>query len=294
MVEKKEVKVGEKDKATEKTKAAGRARIAEKPVVKTKKKTTSEEWVAGGAKKKASSFKKVPKFWQITLRLLAFVAWVAVVLLAAQYLVAMLLNLALPTETLLKPITNMIYGAVVYLLAFLVIVFVPWKLIKMKTTRDELGVRGLPTWTDILLAPVGLIVAMLLGGIILMIIKCIFPAINLEQEQELGFNNLFGKAELIEGFIALVVVAPIAEELIFRGWLYGKMRARAPMWPALILCSLLFGFMHGQVNVGVVTFAMSVVMCLIRELTGTIWSGVLLHMIKNGVAFYLLYVLGVA
>ena len=119
MVEKKEVKVSEKDKATEKTKAAGRARIAEKPVVKTKKKTASEEWVAGGAKKKASSFKKLPKFWQITLRLLAFVAWVAVVLLAAQYLVAMLLNLALPTETLLKPITNMIYGAVVYLLAFL-------------------------------------------------------------------------------------------------------------------------------------------------------------------------------
>ena len=45
-------------------------------------------------------------------------------------------------------------------------------------------------------------------------------------------------------------------------------------------------------NVGVTVFVMSVVMCLVREKwTQTIWSGIVIHMIKNGIAFFLLYVL---
>ena len=128
------------------------------------------------------------------------------------------------------------------------------------------------------------------AGILMLIMKWLIPGINLEQEQDVGFNNLIGRAEMIEGFIALVIIAPIAEELIFRGWLYGKLRARMTAVSAIIICSVLFGILHGQWNVGITVFAMSVVMCLIRELTGTIWSGILVHMLKNGIAFYLLYV----
>ena len=39
-------------------------------------------------------------------------------------------------------------------------------------------------------------------------------------------------------------------------------------------------------------FALSVALCVLREITGTIYAGILTHMIKNGVAFYLLYVMG--
>ena len=176
-------------------------------------------------------------------------------------------------EILAKPISNLIFSAVTYVVAVAVIIFVPWKLIKLKTTRDELGLRGLPTWTDILMAPLGLIVTMFGAGILMLIMKWLIPGINLEQEQDVGFNNLIGR-----------------EELIFRGWLYGKLRARMTAASAIIICSALFGILHGQWNVGITVFAMSVAMCLIRELTGTIWSGILVHMLKNGIAFYLLYV----
>ena len=37
-------------------------------------------------------------------------------------------------------------------------------------------------------------------------------------------------------------------------------------------------------------FAMSIVMCAVRELTGTIWGGILIHILKNGIAFYFLFV----
>ena len=99
----------------------------------------------------------------------------------------------------------------------------------------------------------------------------------------------------------LVVVAPIAEELIFRGWLYGKLRLllssklsnNASMILSIILVSVLFGMVHMQWNVGVNVFALSVVLCGLREITGTIYAGILAHMLKNGIAFYLLYILGI-
>ena len=102
-------------------------------------------------------------------------------------------------------------------------------------------------------------------------------------------------------FLTLVVVAPIAEELIFRGYLYGKMREKfsqvtSEIWSVIIsalLVSVVFGIIHMQWNVGVNVFAMSLVACALREYTGTIYAGILLHMIKNGLAFYFLFVLGI-
>ena len=91
------------------------------------------------------------------------------------------------------------------------------------------------------------------------------------------------------------------EEVIFRGWLYGKLRQKLSgktseitgIIISILLVSLLFGIVHMQWNVGVNVFALSVVLCVLREITGTIYSGILVHMLKNGIAFYFLYVAGV-
>ena len=95
-------------------------------------------------------------------------------------------------------------------------------------------------------------------------------------------------------FITLVVIAPIIEEIIFRGWLYGKLRIIIPKWLAILITSLLFGLIHMQWNVGISVFAMSIVTCTLREITGTIYSGILVHMINNGVAFCLVYIVGIS
>ena len=160
--------------------------------------------------------------------------------------------------------------------------------------------RDLPTWTDIGLAPVGFIVYVLLAAGLTGLFS-IFPWFDSEQVQDVGFSFLSSGFDRIVAFVTLVVVAPIAEEILFRGWLYGKMRSqllakfsdRTSMIISIVLVSILFGFLHGQWNVGVNVFAMSIVLCGLREITGTIYSGILLHMLKNGIAFYLLFVLGV-
>jgi len=96
--------------------------------------------------------------------------------------------------------------------------------------------------------------------------------------------------QFLMAFVSIVVITPFVEEIIFRGIIYGQLRKiNIPL--AIFLTSLLFGIVHFQLNVGITVFVMSVIMCLIREkITKTIWSGIVIHMIKNGIAFAILYI----
>ncbi|MCZ6901364.1 MAG: CPBP family intramembrane metalloprotease, partial [Rickettsia endosymbiont of Ixodes persulcatus] len=104
--------------------------------------------------------------------------------------------------------------------------------------------------------------------------------------------------QYIVAFVMLVVLAPVGEELLFRGYLYGKLRKSAPIWLAVLATSLTFGLAHLwtggegplQWAVAVDTFVLSLVMCSVREYTGAIWITIFMHMAKNGLAFYLLFV----
>lgn len=238
---------------------------------------------------------KQSKGWGLALNIVwifMMLVWVAAVLVATQLLLRLvLINLMhLDQASMSTNALQTLYSALVYVVSLAITIFVPWKLAKSKTTRDELGLRGLPTWTDILLAPVGFIVFMIVAVILVAILQSIFPGINWNESQDVGFSNLISSSDFILAFISLVVVAPVAEELIFRGWLYGKLRAKIPAIPAMLVVSILFGIVHGQWNVGVTVFVMSIAMCTLREITGTIWGGILIHILKNGIAFYFLYV----
>ncbi len=189
------------------------------------------------------------------------------------------------------PVWNFVYQALVYSVTLIVIIYAPKLLRKKTVTREQIGFKGLPTWTDIGLAFVGLVIYFILASLLISLFN-LFPWFDAGQSQDVGFNNLYTMADRLIAFISLVVVAPIAEEAIFRGWLYGKLRAKISLVPAIIIVSLLFAILHGQWNVGVNVFALSIVLCVLREITGTTYSGIIVHMLKNGIAFYLLYIFG--
>ena len=260
------------------------------------------------------------KSWGSTiLNVVLLMVWVFAAIIASQFLVGHLMLWILGAEKLEQPVWMAVYSAVVYVLAMALIMCGPRiirikgviekddkklrvieKVARPRANREELGLRGLPTWTDIGLAPAGFIVYLILAAGLVALFS-VFAWFDAEQAQDVGFNTYIAGFDRILAFLTLVVVAPIAEEIIFRGWLYGKMRTKfnekvsdlSSMIISIFLVSLLFGIVHMQWNVGVNVFAMSVVLCGLREITGTIYAGILLHMLKNGVAFYLLYVLGI-
>jgi len=182
-----------------------------------------------------------------------------------------------------------VFSAVIYILSLVIVIGIPWWVKKYRTTRQEIGLHTSMTWTDILLTPLAF-VAYILLSYVLTSIASNFPFYDIEQVQNTGFTQLTQGYEFLLAFITLVVIAPVAEEILFRGYLLGKLRKHVPIWLAILVTSLLFGLVHFAWNVGVDVFALSIVLCLLRISTGRLWPAILLHMAKNGLAFYLLFI----
>jgi membrane protease YdiL (CAAX protease family) len=113
-----------------------------------------------------------------------------------------------------------------------------------------------------------------------------------EEVQQVGFTSPTGP-ELVLVFLMLVVLVPFAEEVLFRGFLFKGVRSKFSFVVTALVVSVLFAVAHGQLDVGLDVFALSIVLCYLREQTGSIWPGVLLHSLKNGIAFLLLFVYNV-
>lgn len=179
-------------------------------------------------------------------------------------------------------------AAAIYIFALLIAIGIPW-LFKRQTTLKDLGLNRLPSWADIGLAPVGFIVYFIASGLLVYIASQVI-GFDMSQVQDTGFTRITQVYQYVLAFTTLILVAPIAEEVLFRGFLYGKLRKRLPVWVAITITSLLFGVVHGQWNVGVDVFALSLILCGLRETTGSIWAGWLLHVIKNSIAFFIVFV----
>jgi membrane protease YdiL (CAAX protease family) len=164
------------------------------------------------------------------------------------------------------------------------------KLFKKRVTARDAGVQRPVSWQDIGLGLGGFVIYAATATALLEAAKLLLSPEMVNQPQNIGFTAAYG-GERVLAFMVLVVVAPIVEEVIFRGILYGKLRQSAlPRWASIGITSLLFALAHGQVNVGIDVFVLSVMACLLRDATGSIWASVILHMMKNGLTFYALFV----
>lgn len=133
---------------------------------------------------------------------------------------------------------------------------------------------------------------------IVTVVSLLVPGFDQNQKQEIGFESANGVAALTLTFFSLVILPPIAEEITMRGFLYTGLRKWLPRIAAALLVSALFGAAHlaeggaaGPLWVGALdTFALSLVLVSLRELTGNLWAGIVLHMTKNFVAFMALFI----
>lgn len=189
-----------------------------------------------------------------------------------------------------QTVLNTVVGAFVYILSLTIVIGLPWLIKKNRTTKEDLGLQRWPAWLDLLLAPAGFIVYMILSAIFVFLAMQFLPFVDFEQVQDTGYSQLSQQMEVLLAFLMLVVIAPVAEEILFRGYLLGKLRQHVPIWLAILLTSLLFAALHGAWNVGIDVFALSIVLCLLRVVSKSLWPSILLHMMKNGVAFYLLFI----
>ena len=126
--------------------------------------------------------------------------------------------------------------------------------------------------------------------VITTVVAAILPRIDLSQAQDVGYQNPTG-FDLVVVFLALVCLAPLVEELLFRGFLFNAFVRTFGFWVGAAAVSLLFAVAHGQLNVGIDVFVLSMFLCYLRQRTGSLWPSIGLHALKNLVAFAYLFII---
>lgn len=102
-----------------------------------------------------------------------------------------------------------------------------------------------------------------------------------------GFSWLnFGLMLVVAG-----VVAPVVEETLFRGLLFGWLRSRLPLFAAVLLSAAIFAAAHVIPVLLPALFAVGVILAIAYELSGSLWVSILLHAMQNTFAVVLIFAL---
>lgn len=89
-------------------------------------------------------------------------------------------------------------------------------------------------------------------------------------------------AHNVWGLLAMVIVGPIAEEMLFREAILGEMvRRGAKPWVAIVISAVAFGVVHMNLTQGLYAIPMGILMGIIYYRTGNIVLSAILHMINN-------------
>ena len=121
----------------------------------------------------------------------------------------------------------------------------------------------------------GLVLCYGLNGILLMV-QLAFPHLAVD-----GMSKLIASTPFWLQVVGIGLVAPISEEMLFRGILFRRYRERYPYITATILTSVIFGLMHGSTLQFLYAFVMGLFLCYIYEVYGTMKAPIALHIVIN-------------
>lgn len=81
--------------------------------------------------------------------------------------------------------------------------------------------------------------------------------------------------------LTLCMIGPVAEELVYRGFVYQRLRERGSQAAAAVWSAFLFGLMHFNLVQGVYAFILGILLAHIVERTGGLAAAAAAHMAAN-------------
>jgi membrane protease YdiL (CAAX protease family) len=178
-----------------------------------------------------------------------------------------------------------------------IIVPAVWLMLRSRRASfRQLGFGRRPIWRDLVMA-LSLYAIYFVFLIVVSSAADLFTPIDVQQRQEHGFDDLASTNVRLMAFVALVLLPPIVEEIVFRGFVFTGLRTRLTFVWATIITSLLFAAPHLLASAegegllwiaGIDTLMLSFILCYLREKTGALWAPIAVHAIKNCVAYLIL------
>jgi len=174
----------------------------------------------------------------------------------------------------------------------------------------RLVMPGAVTWAELGLRQIRLeyalrigLAAGLLGLVVIDVIGTLLSQVGLQPNQleQFQFALSEGPLAFVVLLIAAGVVAPFVEELFFRGFLFGLLRRRHPLWQAYVVSALLFTVLHNDpshmnlsqmagLSIGICLLA--IMLAWVYQHTGSLYPAILAHAVNNATGLILFYVTG--
>jgi membrane protease YdiL (CAAX protease family) len=88
-----------------------------------------------------------------------------------------------------------------------------------------------------------------------------------------------------------VIVAPVAEEVFFRGFVFAGLRQRYDWKKAALISSALFAVIHVTPTAMIPIFILGLIFAYLYHHSNSIWPAILMHVSTNALALGLAYVL---
>jgi membrane protease YdiL (CAAX protease family)/uncharacterized RDD family membrane protein YckC len=177
-----------------------------------------------------------------------------------------------------------VYGASL----LLIVLLVRWR---RHTPLTTLGLR-LPAWPWLVAGlPLGFAAYVLedVGGVIG---RIVLPTAN-ATNQCVGIRGEFGGSVVLT-LLAVAVIAPISEEIIFRSFTFRWLQGRMPLWGAVLVSAAIFSAAHAgwaEPSLFLPVFLGGVLLAYVYAKSRSVWPGVIIHMAINivGVILILVY-----
>ncbi len=94
-------------------------------------------------------------------------------------------------------------------------------------------------------------------------------------------NDMLYSGSIILSFITIVVLAPILEEIMFRGIIFNILNSKMNTWAAIIISALIFGAIHMNIIQGINAFILGLALAYIYSKTHNLYTCIWIHFINN-------------
>ncbi|MBV9789452.1 MAG: CPBP family intramembrane metalloprotease [Chloroflexi bacterium] len=228
-----------------------------------------------------------------TLRDLFMTALLTIVLVAA-LLLAILLPAALGVDLIRdlldsrRLVAGMIVGGLVYVLAVVATYAIIVR--RHRGSWREIGFRA-PPLVPLLLTPAIFFGQLILLAIANLIVQSIIGTFENPQVEQLTDSAGFSWLNFVAVFTVGAIIAPVVEEMLFRGLLYQWLRNHIGAVGAILLSGAIFSAVHFISVLLLPLFVIGVLLAAVFEWTRSLWITITLHFFQNAMAIGLLFFL---
>jgi len=158
----------------------------------------------------------------------------------------------------------------------------------------RLGLRPFPLWVVVLMPPLALVLQ-----VVTVIISALLSPLlgGMKNPQACNISQAFGSDPFL-ALISIAVIAPVVEEIVFRGFIYGGLRRRWGVTGSVVASALVFALAHSFsvggsiVLLGPSLFVAGAALAIVYERSRSLVPGMVLHASFNSIAVVAIFLVG--